>query len=98
MLLELAAPVPFREPRWSRKVLQMASLETALIADCEKILGLGAIADGIDPRATQNVFEIEFLDHYHWRLSCGDEVLLVHRYGCPSLPQESFPRDVLHHR
>lgn len=95
MLLELAEPVPFREPRWSRKVLQMASSETALIADCEKVLGLGTIAEGIDPWATQDVFEIEFLDHYHWRLSCGDEVLLVSRYGSPSLPQEQFPRDVL---
>lgn len=95
VLLEMAEPVPFREPRWSRKILQMASSETALIADCEKILGLGTIADGIDPWASQNVFEIKFLDHYHWRLSCGDEVLLISRYGAPFLPQEAFPRDRL---
>jgi len=95
MLLELAEPVPFREPRWSRKVLQMASSEPALIADCEKVLGLGTIAEGIDSWATQDVFEIEFLGHYHWRLSCGDDILLISRYGSPSLPQEPFPRDVL---
>jgi hypothetical protein len=93
VLLQLAEPVPFREPRWARKVLQMASSETALIADCEKVLGLGNIAAGIDPWATQNVFEIEFIDHYHWRLACGGEVMLVSRYGAPSLPQEGFPRD-----
>jgi hypothetical protein len=92
VLLQLAEPVPFREPRWSRKVLQMASSKIALIADCEKVLGLGNIADGVDPWVTQNIFEIEFLDHYHWHLSCGDEVLLVSRYGAPSLPQERFPR------
>lgn len=95
MLLELAEPVPFREPRWSRKVLQMASLETPLIVDCEKVLGLGTIADGVEPWVTQNVFEIEFIDHYHWRLSCAEEVLLVSRYGAPSLPREVFPRERL---
>lgn len=91
MLIELAEPVPFREPRWSRKVLQMASSEVPLIADCEKVLGLGNIAAGIDPWDSQSVFEIEFLDHHHWQLSCGDETMLVSRYGIPSLPQEAFP-------
>jgi hypothetical protein len=91
--LALAEPVPFREPRWSRKVLQMASSETALLANCENILGLGRVAQSNDdPWATQNVFEVEFHDHYHWSLSCGDEVLLVSRYGVPSLPQERFPK------
>ena len=91
-LLKFAEPVPFRELRWSRKVLQMASSETALIADCEKVYGLGRVATGVDPWTSQSVFEIEFLDHYHWRLSCGGEVMLVSKYGAPSLPQEKFPR------
>lgn len=90
--LSLAEPVPFREPRWSRKVLQMASSETALLANCESILGLGNVATGTDPWETQDVFEVQFHDHYHWSLSCGDEVLLVSRYGSPSLPHDQFPR------
>lgn len=94
-LIKLAEPVPFREPRWSRKVLQMASPETPLIADCEKIFGLGVVAAGVEPWISQDVFEIEFLDHYHWRLSCGGEIMLVSRYGAPSLPQEEFPQDRL---
>ena len=92
MLLSFAEPVPFRDPRWSRKVLQMASSEIALIADCEKIFGLGSVAAGVDPWTSQNVFAIEFLDHYHWCLSCGEEVMLVSRDGAPSLPREVFPR------
>lgn len=90
--LSLAEPVPFREPRWARKVLQMASSETALLANCERILGLGDVAKGTDPWTTQNLFEVQFHDHYHWSLSCGDEVLLVSRYGSPSLPYDKFPR------
>lgn len=90
--LVLAEPVSFREPRWSRKVLQMASTETALIANCENILGLGNVSRDTDPWVTQNVFEVEFHDHYHWSLSCGDEMLLVSKYGVPSLPQERYPK------
>ena len=95
LFLKLAEPVPFRESRWSRKVLQMASAETALIADCEKIYGLGNVAANIDAWKSQDVFGIEFLDHYHWRLTCGNEVMLVSKHGTPSLPQDEFPRDRL---
>lgn len=90
--LTLTNPVPFREPRWSRKVLQMASAETALLANCESILGLGNVKTDADPWITQDVFEVEFHDHYHWTLSCGDEVLLESRYGAPSLPHDKFPK------
>jgi len=93
--LAFAEPVPFRESRWSRKVLQMASGQTDLIADSESILGLGNISEGTDAWASQKVFEIEFHDHYQWSLSCGSQVLLVSQYGAPSLPHESFSRHQL---
>ena len=96
MFLSFAAPVPFREHRWSRKVLQMASSDTALVADCEKVFGLGQIADGVDPWVTQSVFTVDFLDHYQWRLCCGEQTMLVSRYGVPALPRrEEFPRGPL---
>ena len=61
----------FSEPRWSRKVLQVASSEIALVADCERVFGLGTVAAGVDPWTSQDVFAVEFLDHYTWRLMCG---------------------------
>ena len=70
-------------------MLQLASSGNPLIANHEKILGLGHIAAGIDPWENQNVFQIDFLDHYYWRLSCGDKVMLVSKYGVPSLPQNN---------
>ncbi len=93
--IEFSEPVPFREPRWCRKALQMASPKTSLIADCGNIYGLGIMAAGIDPWTSRNVFEIEFLDHYSWRLSCGGQVLLISNYGAPSLPQETFSKNRL---
>ena len=95
LTLTFADAVPFREPRWARKALEMASGQTSLVADCEKIFGLGKLASGVDPWATQDVFQIEFLDHHHWRLSCGEEVMLISKYGLPSLPQEPFPAERL---
>ena len=95
LTLAFAEPVPFREPRWARKTLEMASGQTSLVADCEKIFGLGQLASGVNPWTTQDVFQIEFLDHYHWHLACGEEVMLISRYGTPSLQQETFPRERL---
>ena len=95
LTLAFAEAVPFREPRWARKALEMAAGQTSLVADCEKIFGLGQLASGVDPWTTQDVFQIEFLDHYHWRISCGEEVMLISRYGTPSLPQEPFPTEGL---
>ena len=72
--LQFAEPVPFREPRWARKVLQMAAAgKDALIADSIEIFGLGAVAADHNPEESQDVFTIEFVDHYHWRLSCGNK-------------------------
>ena len=93
--IRFAEPIPFREHRWSRKALQMASPQTSLVADCQQIYGLGGVASGVDPCSSQNVFEIEFLDHYVWQLRCGSQTLLVSNYGTPSLPQQKFPRDRL---
>lgn len=93
--IRFAEPIPFSEHRWSRKALQMASPQTSLIADCKNIFGLGSVASGVDPSNSQNVFEIEFLDHYVWRLGCGSRTLLVSEYGTPSLPQQRFPIDRL---
>lgn len=90
--LRFKEPVPFRQPRWARKILQMAAADIALIADSERIYGLGRLRADHDPSA-QDAFTIEFLNHYHWELRCGTQVLLRSRYGEPKLPQELISRE-----
>lgn len=90
-MIRFREPVPFREPRWARKVLQMAAADVALIADSEMIYGLGRLKSTHDPRL-QNAFMIDFLDHYHWELRCGMQVMLRSRYGQPKLPHELVGR------
>lgn len=85
-------PVPLRDPRWARKILQMADGDIGLIADSERIYGLGRIPDGPDPLA-QDVFIIRFLDHYYWELECGRRILLRSRYGKPQLPRQYISRE-----
>jgi hypothetical protein len=84
--------VPFREPRWVRKVLQMATTGVGIIADSRHIYGLGKLKDSHDPHAAQDAFTAAFIDHYHWELRCGDQVLLRSHYGVPRLPQEPFDK------
>lgn len=92
MLLKFAEPVPLSEPRWCRKVLQMAIPGTALVANYEKIFGLGSAAPSADQCKIQEMFVVEFLDHCHWHLLHDGQVMLVSRYGSPSLPRDAFPR------
>lgn len=90
-VLRFKDPVLFREPRWARKILQMAVKDIALIADSECIYGLGKLNANYVP-SLQDVFNIVFLDHYHWELRCEDQVLLVSHYSEPKLPQEHIGR------
>lgn len=92
-MIRFQEPVPFREPRWARKVLQMAAGDVALIADSEQIYGLGRLDPTYDPRL-QDAFTIDFLDHYHWELRCGSQVMLRSHYGVPRLPFEVIEMDL----
>lgn len=90
-LAKFSDPVPFREPRWVRKVLQMATTGVGIIADSRYIYGLGKLKDSHDA-STQDAFTAAFIDHYHWELRCGEQVLLRSHYGVPKLPQEPFDK------
>ena len=90
-LLKFNEPVPFREPRWARKILQMASKDVALIADSELIYGLGQIRSNHDLDG-RPAFVVDFLDHYYWEIRLGERGLLRCRFGEPTLPQEPITK------
>lgn len=92
-LMKFRDPVSFREPRWARKLLQMVSPTTALIADSLQVYGLGRLNDG-DNKNDQSAFTVDFVDHYSWKLSCGEIDLLQSSYGVPRLPNEIFGRSL----
>lgn len=91
-LMRFKNPVPFREPRWARKILQMASADIALIADSEFIFGIGKLHPS-HSFESQSAFVVDFLDHYDWQIRIDQQILLRCRYGDPMLPQEDISRD-----
>jgi hypothetical protein len=91
-LVGFETPVPLRQPRWARKILQMASADVALIVSESKIYGLGRLGLDHDYSAL-DAFTIDFLDHYQWELRCGDLRLMYSRYREPRLPQEPISRE-----
>lgn len=90
-LAKFVEPVPFREPRWVRKVLQMAASGVGIIANSQYIYGLGRLKESHDP-SVQDAFTVDFIDHYHWQLYCGNQALLLSQYAVPKLPQEPFDK------
>lgn len=87
-VVRLARPVPLTEPRWARKLLQMATGQSALIADYGAISGLGTVSDVSAPP-----FSVEFLDHHQWDLRRGEQVLMRCRFGEVRLPQETIGKE-----
>lgn len=86
-LLRFRHPVGLSDSRWTRKVLQLAGPEAALVADAKFVYGLGRLRPSRDPD-DETIFAVDFLDHYTWVLRCGDRVLLRSLYGMPALPSE----------
>lgn len=91
-LIQFKQPIALREPRWVRKILQMAVSGAAIIADSQRIYGLGYLKPTHDS-SEQDAFTINFLDHYSWELCCGDQAFLQSNYGVAKLPQEYFDQE-----
>jgi hypothetical protein len=91
-VVRFGAPIPFRQPRWTRKILEMTSPEIAMIVSDGAIHGLGRIKSNHDGAAL-DAFTVNFLDHYQWELCVGELVLMYSRYREPRLPQEPISRD-----
>ena len=92
--LEFKEPVPISKTRWVRKVLEMSSEKFSLIADNEFIYGLGSLKADYD-FSDQNIFIVEFLDHYYWQISCGDIILLQSHYNEPRLYASTGQEELL---
>jgi hypothetical protein len=87
-VLRLAQPVRITEARWARKLLQMATGPSALVAEYDTISGLGTVSD-----VSASPFAVEFLDHHQWDLRRGEQVLMRCRFGEVRLPQETIGKE-----
>jgi hypothetical protein len=89
---KFSEPISLREPRWVRKVLEMAKNGVSIVTDCDHIYGIGTLQ--IDSSANERSgFSVRFIDHYHWELRYHKQVLLRSHYSVPRLPKEPFNQD-----
>jgi hypothetical protein len=87
--LSLADPIPLREYRAIRKLLQLATGNLCLLSDSEKAHGLGRLQGKYDP-AQQDLFVIHFLKHHVWEVQHDGQPLMRTSYGEPRVPQQEF--------
>jgi hypothetical protein len=79
--------------RGIRKLIEISSKTMALLCDGTVVWGLGHLLDTYDP-CNENIFEIEFIDHYTWELTHDKQVMLNVKYRQPKLPIERFDKSL----
>ena len=97
-VLTLDAPIPLRDHRSIRKLLEMSEDRASLVSDATDVFGLGSLADSADPRH-EPVFTVHFTRHYSWELTHNGHVMMKVVSNTPRLPQgivaqEHFGRTV----
>jgi len=81
-------PMPVRNGRGARKLLELASGSLALHHNARDIWGLARL-EGYAVDA-EDLFEIRIIDHHRWELVHADMNLMHVRNGIPSLPRPTL--------
>ncbi|MEZ5708558.1 MAG: hypothetical protein R3E02_04110 [Blastomonas sp.] len=89
-VLRFSNPVSLRQTRWLRKLLQMATRETALISGYGKVYGLGSTSD-----ISTEPYAIDVVDRHQWDFRRGNTIYMHMRAGRPTLPKEPISSDRL---
>jgi len=89
MNLNLIEPIEIKDYRKARKLLELSNDESPLISDSWKIFGLGKIKNDYNP-SSESLFVINFIKHYHWKVSHNDKYLIDVAYRQPSLPKNAI--------
>ncbi|KAA9327494.1 hypothetical protein F0P96_16050 [Hymenobacter busanensis] len=85
-VLTLETPVPLRDHRSIRKLLEMSEGRTALMSDATNVFGLGYLVEPTD-QAYEPLFTVHFTTHHNWELSHDGHVMMRVVSGTPRLPQ-----------
>ncbi|MFO0675731.1 MAG: diadenylate cyclase [Polyangiaceae bacterium] len=85
--LTFSDAIPLREAVWARKTLQMATDNSPLACDTEKLLGIG------DGSAKAGRFYVRFQGQNRWQLGHGERLLAEIAFGLPALPRQRLRRE-----
>ena len=85
-VLTLETPIPLRDYRRIRKLLELSEDRNALITDATDVFGLGYLVEPTDPQY-EPLFMVHFTKHYSWELSHDTELMMKVVSNTPRLPQ-----------
>jgi hypothetical protein len=85
-VLTLETPVPLRDHRSVRKLLEMSEGRTSLTTDASHVFGLGHLVEASDPHY-EPLFVVRFTTHHNWEISHADQLMMRVVSATPRLPQ-----------
>ena len=91
-VLTLETPVPMRDHRSIRKLLELSEGHTALISDASHVFGLGQLVPDSDSQY-EPLVTVHFTNHYSWEMSHAGHVLMRVVSNTPRLPQGQVAAD-----
>jgi hypothetical protein len=74
-VLTLETPVPLRDHRSIRKLLELSEGHTALVSDASHVFGLGQLVPESDGQY-EPLVTVHFTNHYSWEMSHAGHVLM----------------------
>ena len=91
-VLTLETPVPMRDHRSIRKLLELSEGHTALISDASHVFGLGQLVPESDGQY-EPLVTVHFTNHYSWEMSHAGHILMRVVSNTPRLPQGQVAAD-----
>jgi hypothetical protein len=91
-IFALTCPTPLTDYRAVRKLLEMTTEDVSLLADAENVYALGRQVGHYDT-TREDLFVINFVNHYAWEFQHDGQVLMRAHYGLPSLPRTHLNRN-----
>lgn len=91
MNLILDNPIKISEYRKVRKFLELSDQKNYLISDSYLMYGLGQIFGDYNP-INEDLFLVNFTQHYHWEVSHAGNCLMKVSYNQPHLPKTKINR------
>jgi hypothetical protein len=91
-VLTLETPVPMRDHRSIRKLLELSEGHTALISDASHVFGQGQLVPETDSQF-EPLVTVHFTNHYSWEMSHAGHVLMRVVSNTPRLPQGQVAAD-----
>lgn len=85
-------PVEINNHRGIRKLLEITTRGLNLLCDASHVYGVGQVDEEEYDESQEDLFVIEFTDHYTWKLLHADNELMEVSYGLPKLPAKLLSR------